>query len=63
MIILEGYLEYLISGVYQSRSTVSVNQPFTDVFLIFLMVMCILALLAFIYNIIHNISIYQKSKF
>ena len=58
MIILEVYLEYLIAGVYESRSEVSVSQPFTDVFVIFLMIMCILALLAFIYNIINNESVY-----
>ena len=63
LVILEGYLEYLIAAVYESRAKVSVNQSFSEVFSIFLIIVCILALFSFIHTIMNNVNIYQRSKF
>ena len=64
MIILEGYLEYLIAAEYQLLTPQVANQTLGKIFIIFVMFMCfVVAISAFIYNIANNITIYQLSKF
>ena len=63
MITLEGYLEYLIAGVYQLRSTTAAEQPVSNGYLIFVLIMCSLAILIFIYGFYTNQLLVGLSKF
>jgi len=63
MITLEGYLEYLIAGVYQLRSPTAAEQPFSNGFLIFVLIMCVLAVMIVIYGVYTNQLLVGLSKF
>jgi hypothetical protein len=63
MITLEGFLEYLIAGVYQLRSSTSAEQPASNGFLIFVLIMSFFALLIFTYGVYSNQLLPDLSKF
>ena len=52
MIILEGYLEYLISGVYEFKY--NGGSLLTNAFMVFIFFMCFVMLCAFVYNVFKN---------
>ena len=52
MIILEGYLEYLISGVYEFKH--NGGNLLTNAFMVFIMFMCFVIFCVFIYNVYKN---------